>query len=104
MLDPNLFKEDQDKVKVSAEKEQEKKQKLLTTIKPHRGHTLFKVNTETMEISKAEFEKTDIDYLNVVNKNNVSKRKVIVEEGHVYISALNKKNVIKKMAKSINKK
>ena len=83
------------------EKEQEKKLKLLTTIKPHRGHTLFKVNTETREISEAEFEETDVEYHSVINKQNVSKRKVIVEEGHIYVSALNKKNVLKKISKSI---
>jgi hypothetical protein len=87
----------------SEEKEQEKKEKLLQTIKPHRGHTLFKVNLKTNEISKAEFEKTDIEYMNAIGRNNVSRKKVIVEEGYYYVSALNKKNVIKKIKKIFKK-
>jgi copper oxidase (laccase) domain-containing protein len=55
--------------------QQEKKQELIGTLKPHRGHTLYKVNKETLEISKAEFEQ--VDYVVGQKKPN---RRVIVDK------------------------
>ena len=91
MLDPKLFKES---IIETRKKEQEKKQTLLGTIRPHRGHTLFSVNKKTLEIKKAEFEKQDASFY--FKKQN---KKVVVEENCLYIPALNKKNLIKKLRK-----
>lgn len=98
-------KKNQDKTAVVAERQQEKELKLVGRIQPHRGHTLFKVDRETLEISKAEFETVDITFEQAQEGKRPSK-KVIVEEGFVYVSALNEKNVIKKLPRlgvNINK-
>jgi len=84
---------------IVSEKEQRKEEKKIATIKPHRGHTLYEVNMSTGEIVEATFEKTDIAYEAAINKYNVARRKVITKEGHYYVSALNKKNVVKKLNK-----
>ena len=86
-----------------SEKEQEKKLEKIATIKPHRGHTLFEVNMATGEILEAEFEKQDVHYHEVINNHNISKKKVITKEGYFYVSALNKKNVLKKLNKQAKK-
>ena len=54
---------------------------LIGRITPKRGHTLFKVNTTTGLVTNAV----------------VDGKRVIIEDGYIYISALNKKNVVKKM-------
>jgi hypothetical protein len=79
-------------------KEVEKKLQKLATIKPQRGHKLFEVNSETKEITEAEFEILDIKYEDARDNKQVRK-KVICKPGHIYVSALNKKNVIKKLNK-----
>lgn len=91
MLDPKLFKES---IVETKKKEQEKKQELIGTIRPHRGHTLFSVNKKTLEIKKAEFEKLDAAW--TLKKQN---KKVVVEQDCIYIPALNRKNLIKKLKK-----
>lgn len=69
----------------------------ITTIKPHRGHTLFKVNKETLEITKADFTTLPMKGKKGVVKN----KKVIIEDGFFYIPALNKRNVRKKLLKMV---
>jgi len=68
----------------------EKQSKFIGRITPKRGHTLFKVNTTTGLVTKAIMEDT-------VQEDSTIKKRVKVEDGYFYISALNKKNVVKKM-------
>lgn len=91
-------KKNKDQTAVVAEKQQEKKLKLVGRIQPHKGHTLFKVDRKTLEISKAKFEAVDITFEQAKERKKPTK-KVIVEEGFVYVSALNEKNVFKKLPK-----
>jgi len=77
-------------------KEVEKKLQKLATIKPQRGHTLFEVSRETGSIEEAEFEIMDIKFEDARDNRQVRK-KVICKPGFIYVSALNKKNVIKKL-------
>lgn len=91
-------KKKEESIEIVAEQQQEKKLQFAGSIRPHRGHTLYKVNVKTLEIDKAEFEKQDISFEEVQNKKKPNK-KIIIEDGFVYISALNEKNVIKKMPK-----
>lgn len=82
-------------------KEVEKKLKFKRTIKPSKGHTLFKVNEKTHEIIEVEFEddiKT-ITWEKALKKDFSTKKKVVIEEGFIYISTLNRKNVIKILAR-----
>lgn len=96
MLGLNKLNENIEKTR---KKEQQKEQKKLGTIKPHRGHTLFEVNKTTGEITEAEFVKTDISFHDAANGIKPKNHKVIVKENCLYVPALNKKNVIKKLKK-----
>ena len=88
---------------IISEKEQIKGTKFLTAIKPHRGHTLFEVSVKTGFIRKAQFEQTD-QFFNAEQKGkNISRTKVICNEGCIYVSALNEKNAIKKLKKQKQK-
>ncbi len=60
---------------------EETKYELVGKIKPHRGHSLFKINIETKLVYLAECDE---------NKN------VIVEEGYAYVPALNRFNALKR--------
>ena len=91
MLDPKLFKEE---IKEEHKKTIEKKITKIGSIIPHRGHTLFSINKKTYEIKKAEFKKLEAIWSGV--KQN---REVMVEEGCLYVMALNKKNLMKKLRK-----
>jgi len=89
-----------DKVVITAQQEKKYEHKLVRSIRPHKGHTLFKVCEKTGDISEAEFEKQDLQIKDLSNPLlGAVKKKVIIEEGFIYISALNKKNVIKKLTK-----
>lgn len=111
-------KKTKDRQEIVAKREQEKKLKFLGTIKPHKGHTLFKVNKVDLTIEEAEFEDSstvtwreaigarvkkekgvvnrDVDEANIPLK----KKKVIVDPNYFYISALNIKSVEKKLIKA----
>ena len=86
-LEPKVVIEQQ------AEKDQRKEKTLLGTIVPHKGHTLYKVDLETEEVSLAK-------YSSAYNVDKTIPKKVIVEEGYYFVSALNRKNALKKFRKS----
>lgn len=93
-----------DKVEIKnvRQKQQETRHVLVNTIKPKRGHTLFKFDKKTKEITKAEFEEVDIDYSTAIKGDLSAKRKVVIEGNCLYISALNKTNVIKILERDYN--
>lgn len=89
-----------DEVVITAQKQQESRQEFVGSIRPRKGHTLFEVNLKEKTIEPAKFEVQDAMY----NPTGVlgSVNKVIIKPGCVYISALNKKNVLKKMFKKLD--
>lgn len=84
-----------DKVVIVGQKEIEKL-KLQGTIRPQKGHTLFELNLKTKEIKPAQFEE-------IYYQSDMKKKKVIMQHDCIYISALNEKNALRKLFKSINK-
>lgn len=85
------------------QKEEEKQLKLIRRIKPHKGHTLYKVNEKTLEITLVEVEvSTTITWERAVKKDYSVNKKVINKEGFIYISALNVKNVKKILKRDYN--
>lgn len=91
-----------DKVVIVGEQEKKHQQEFVGSLKPYKGHTLFKVNKKTGEITEAEFEKLDLQ-INSLDQDhlNTARRKVIIEPGFYYVPALNKKNVLKKIIKKL---
>jgi hypothetical protein len=95
MLDPKLFKNSsKDEIKEVRKKEVDKKLNKIGTVTPHRNHILFSINNKTYEIKRAVFAQQDAQFT-----TGPQNKKVIVEKDCVYLSALNKKNLIKKLRK-----
>lgn len=62
--------------------------------RPQRGHTIFEVNTKTMEIVPAKIAHVlSFD----IRGGTVTNDRINVRKGCIYIEALNKKNVIKQL-------
>jgi len=80
-----------------------KKQKELTEsrkigeVRPSKGHTLYEVNLKDKTIEVAIFEKIDIDWYTAISRDYSKVRKLISKSNCIYISALNVKNVLKKL-------
>jgi hypothetical protein len=102
MLDPVKNKVEAT-TSVVSEKEQEKKRKFIGRIKPNKGHKVFEFNTKTFELRVAEVEESDTISLDdsLSTKNGTSKKSIITKDDCVYFSALNRKNALKKIEKSI---
>ena len=97
--------------------EQEKKDKLervkqtkaeiqkvhIGTMKPKRGHHLFEVNLSLKTIELADFDKSEVIKFEDAKFGNISvNKKLTIKENCKYISALNKKNVIKILKRDFN--
>ena len=94
---------DKEAIENVVKKEQEKKTKLLGTLRPKNNHTLYKVNKKTLEISEADY-KIDkrLNYEDALKKDFSNNKTVIVDEDYVYISCLNIKNVKKVLRRDYN--
>ena len=86
---------EKDQVKLVAEVQQEKKLKFIGSTTPKRGHSLFTLELATGKITKTVME---ANILFIDGKKVLSKR-VDVQEGCQYISALNEANARKKLVK-----
>jgi hypothetical protein len=82
---------------LSIQKKQQKEKELVGKIIPHAGHKVYEINDETLEIELAKYElKT---YFIGQNHNNPE---IIIRNGYSYVSALNKKNALKKYKQGLN--
>lgn len=71
--------------------------KFIGSVVPKRGHKCFEYNLKTGEVLEAEFESKDA-FFPVEGEKEINGRKTIVrKEGCAYVTALNKKNAIKKV-------
>lgn len=70
---------------------------------PKKGHALFEINVDEQTIEVASFDAPPILKYEDAKKGNVSaKKKLTRKAGCLYISALNKKNVIKILKRDFN--
>lgn len=72
-----------------------KTKKFLGTIHPHKGQFLWKLNLETMQITKVEYDQVNVKMNGEVHK------KLEVEDGHLYALAINGKNAKRKFIKRL---
>jgi hypothetical protein len=110
MFEAHKKKEDEVVVEVTAKKEVEKKLTKVGSVIPHRGHKLFKVHKATLEISEVEYMDDDVITFDEgkvkLNKGpmKVRVKKVKTEKDYAYFSALNVKNVVKKLKQLVDPK
>jgi hypothetical protein len=78
------------KTEQSVKQKKQIEHELIGSIVPHDGHIMWKINDETLEVTKAEYS----------NKNYIfgqeNKREIIIMDGFSYVSALNVRNALKK--------
>ena len=74
----------------------EKQRNYIGSAKPMPGHTTFEVNYELKTIEKADFDKSSaVSYTDAQEGAIRNSKKISVKKNCVYISALNKQNVLK---------
>ena len=87
---------------VSSVKEQHlKKTTFGGTLKIQPGHTAFEFDLAARDISPAEFEEVNIDLAEAEKGNLQRRKKLIMRQGCLYCSALNKKSAKKKFMKML---
>jgi len=92
------FEKDQEKDKIEQVKQQVQEIQTVFDYKiiPQKNHTLFEVNLSLKTIEIAEFDELPaVKFEEAMKGNIVSQKKVTKKENCVYISSLNKKNVLK---------
>jgi len=92
------------KLEITQEKEQEYKLTYLDTITPHPNHRLYEIDPGALIISEAEFTIKDYVFNPYWKKGDKipTHAEVIVKEGMVYVSAMNKAQAIKKYNQGMN--
>ena len=87
-----------DRIQITAKKNNQQETELILNgvISPKRGHTLWEINETTMEIKQAKFNsKKDISFHKAVRKDYSGINDLIINDGCVYIAALNKQNALR---------
>lgn len=92
-----------DKIEFVKQQQAEIQKVFDSKIIPHENHTLFEVDLKTGEICLAIFDEQPAIKWEDALKGQISvKKKVTKKENCIYISALNKKNVIKILKRDFN--
>ena len=84
------------KIEISVKQKKQVEHRLIGKIIPFEGHTIWQINDETLEIEVAKFSNATYHF------EGENKKEIITKKGHTYISALNKKNAIKKYKQGVN--
>ena len=80
---------------VGFEKQEEKKKKMIGSILPGDGHTIWKIDINTLRIEPID----DNDLMKDINFDETPNKRIMIQEGFLYCAALNKKNAIKRFGK-----
>ncbi|GIZ08364.1 hypothetical protein [Flavobacterium sp. UMI-01] len=100
-MEEKIHKDRIEEVKQEAHHNQKE---FLGSVRPRKNHTLFEVNLETNTIEKAVFDALPAISFEDAAKGNLTakKCKITKKPNCIYISALNKKNVIKILERNFN--
>lgn len=106
-----LYKKDKDKLEQVKQKVQEIQTVFDSKIKPKKNHILFEINLIDQTIEKAQYippkdtifwhealtmyYNVSFNKINLFDAKTITKSKIIKKENCIYISALNKENVLK---------
>lgn len=83
-------------IEVSVKQKKKIEHELIGKIIPFEGHTIWQINKETLEVEKAKFSNTTY-VVGIVNK-----KEIIIKDGFAFVSALNKRNALRKYKKGLN--
>ena len=84
------------KIEVSVNKKKQVEHELIGEIEMYDGHTIWQINNETLEVEKAKFSNATYHFA------GDNRKEIIVKQGYSYVSALNKKNALRKFKQGRN--
>ena len=84
------------KIEVSVNKKKQIEHELIGDIELYDGHTIWQINNQTLEVEKAKFSNATYHFA------GDNRKEIIVKQGHTYVSALNKKNALRKFNQGRN--
>ncbi len=82
--------------------EQRSEKKKIGSIQPYPGHTTFKLDLSHPALLVSEIDEQDMEVIH--NFNGGVTKKIVIKEGFLYCSALNKKNAIKRFSLMLSKR
>lgn len=80
----------ENKTEISVKQQKQVEYEYVGNITPHDGHSIWEINVETLEIAKAKYANSTYVF------GGENKNEIVIKKGHSYVSALNKKNALKK--------
>jgi hypothetical protein len=95
MKELSIFDKIEEANKLETPVKKEVEHQLVGSLVPNRGHNLYKININSLEVSKADKFKSTAA-LNPGTNSIIYENKVIMETGYTYISALNAKSALKR--------
>jgi hypothetical protein len=91
----------EEKIELQIQKQQQVEKVLMGKIIPHNNHTVWEICLKTEKIQKATYvEKEQV--INFGQEPEKENTEVLYREGFAYVSALNKKNAMKKFRQNKN--
>jgi len=91
------------KTEISVQKKQQIEREYMGSINPYNGHHIWEINPENLEINLAmEIKKDTIEFVHNYKKVNTPNKEILFRKGFFYVSAINKKNALKKYLKGTN--
>lgn len=93
--------EHKNKMEVTIQKKQQIERELIGKIIPHNGHKVFEINLITEQVNEATYLRSK-DATFIFGQENPDKKEVLYREGYAYVSAMNKKNALKKFKQGKN--
>lgn len=94
--------EKKDKLEFVKQTNAEIQKQLIGSMNPKKGHTLFEANLELKTIQLVKFDRPTILRFEDAKVGVTENKKVNVKENCRYISALNRKNVVKILKRDYN--
>ena len=91
--------EEKDQVEIVDQTNIEKKKQFVGTLKMSPNHVCWEYNVNTNELKHAKFHDSQFD----LHTGKPIHRKVMVSDECLYLSALNRKNAIKKLCKILDR-
>jgi hypothetical protein len=85
-----------------SEKPVEHKKELIKTVQIKRGHSMYMINKDTLETKLATYDEIAVNFEDAVNGVISTKKALTIIDGWWYVSALNKRNALKRFLKHIS--